>query len=105
MTIGFEHIEITVIVLLAACAAFSSLYGVFKIVKELKHPNEERDKKLHVMQEKIEAEEKRLDDLTDATRILLRAQLCVIDHILDGDNHLTSLESSRVEITEYLLKR
>lgn len=102
--LGFEDIELTFIVILAACSAIASLYGVFKIIKEIKKPNEERDHHLEEIDRKLENDKREIEHLKDMMKLNLKGQMYTLDHILH-DDHLDKLEDVRDEIEEFLIIR
>lgn len=100
--IGFEDIQTTFVVILAACAAFASLYGVFKTVKEIKKPSEARDERLDTLERDMKNTKARITQMELGNGLILKAQLCLIDSHLHGDNE-DRLSSMKLEIEDYLI--
>lgn len=119
--IGFSEIQAFIIVLLAGCSAAASLYGVFKMVKELKKPNEERDEHLKRLDRQLEdavsardadiieinrklaRDKQELIDLGRGQRIILKTEMVILEHMDTGNGH-TELKKMKSEINDYLLE-
>lgn len=100
--IGFEDIQTSFIVILAACAAFASLYGVFKTVKEIKKPSEVRDERLDTLERDVRNMKAKEKEMERGNALILKAQLCLIDAHLHGDNE-DRLSDMKLEIEDYLI--
>lgn len=102
VAIGFEDVQTTFIVILAACAAFASLYGVFKTIKEIKKPAEVRDKRIEDLELEVRNLKAEQEETKRANALILKAQLCLIDAHRHGDDE-ARLDELKVEIEEYLI--
>lgn len=98
----YDSLQITVTTILAICAAIIAIWNVYKIKKELDRPAEDRGKRLNEVESKLNNDDKRLKDLEEASRLNLKAQLAIIDHLTSG-NHTAQLIEVNQEITDYLL--
>ena len=116
----FNDIQTTFVVLLAFAAAISSFYAVYKILKELKKPNEDRDKHLEKIDREIEEiqsnheqdlieinkklakDKEELVNLGRGQRIMLKADLTIIEHAL-SDNDIEAMKKMKTEIQQYLI--
>ena len=98
----YDSLQITVTTIVAICAAVIAIWNVYKIKKELDRPAEDRIKRLSEVETKLDNDNKRLKNLEEATRLSLKAQLAIIDHLTSG-NHTAQLMEVNQEITDYLL--
>ena len=98
----YDSLQITVTTIVAICAAVIAIWNVYKIKKELDRPTEDRVKRLNDVEAKANNNDKRLKNLEEATRLSLKAQLAIIDHLTSG-NHTDQLIEVNKEITNYLL--
>lgn len=99
-----ENIEITFVVILAACSAFASLFGVYKIFKEMRQPQRERDRRLDEIECKLANDKKDLEEITECLTIMLECHLLTMDHILDG-NDVKAIGEMRKRLEKFLVER
>ena len=103
-TIGFgpEALWITVGVLIAMAAVALMVMNLIKVWREVRKPKVES-------QERLRSDSERINDLEDLTTkqekemtLLLRAQVAMLHHMVDGNN-TESLKENQRAIEEYLL--
>ena len=94
-----------IITLGGAGAIFVGLYRWFK------KPDINRDEKLKGHDEKLDNDNRRLNELEkkqaeteEALQILMKGMLALMTHSIDG-NHTEELEKARDDMHEYLIKR
>jgi hypothetical protein len=94
-----------IITLGGAGAIFVGLYRWFK------KPDINRDEKLKGHDEKLDNDNRRLNELEkkqveteEALQILMKGMLALMTHSIDG-NHTDELEKARDDMHEYLIKR
>lgn len=94
-----------IITLGGAGAIFVGLYRWFK------KPDMNRDEKLKGHDEKLDNDNRRLNELEkkqveteEALQILMKGMLALMTHSIDG-NHTEELEKARDDMHEYLIKR
>ena len=80
------------------CSFIGAVWGVWKIIKEIKKPND--DLKAIV---KLDADNRRLNNVEGSDRMLLRCMLVIINHDITG-NGIDKLKETRDELNEYLIK-
>ena len=86
------------------CGFALSIWGVIKIWKELKQPNEAKTKMLLAHEEKLEKIDERLKEIESAVRLNLQSSLVTINHDITG-NGIDQLKNARNEIQEYLINK
>lgn len=84
---------------------------IFKIHNYFKRPNTERDKalsdindKLKSHDEKLDNDNRRLKELEEGNKVLMKAMLALMTHSIDG-NHVEELRLARDEMQDYLIRR
>lgn len=94
-----------IITLGGAGAIFVGLYRWFK------KPDINRDEKIKGHDEKLDNDNRRLNELEkkqveteEALQILMKGMLALMTHSIDG-NHTDELEKARDDMHEYLIKR
>lgn len=102
--IEYSDVQTTVIVILAACALIGILWNTYKISKEARQPAEERIRRLEVLEEHDENDNKRLEQLDRESRLILKAQFVIIEHLMTS-NGTPQLQEVKDEIQTYLINR
>ena len=96
-----EDVGTAIGVLLFCCAAVMTLWGAWKVVREISKPSSERAKKLDKLEEQSKDNSTRIDELTQSVRLLLQSQISVIDHLTTGD-HVQQLEKMSERLRDYI---
>lgn len=93
---------------LALCGAIITVGGagaiVVKIINKSKKPDKDRDETMKRHQEMLDNDNKRLKELEDSNKVIMKSLLALMSHELDG-NHRTQLQEARDDLQEYLIKR
>lgn len=87
-----------VVTIAAAAAVF------YKIYQASKKPDTERDEAIKRHAELLNNDNRRLRELEDSNKIILKSLLAIMSHELDG-NHTDELEKRQAEIKEFLIDR
>ena len=98
------NFTITSAQILAFCAFVTALWGVWKIVKELKKPNDDLKNKVAQHDLLLDNDNKRLKDIEDSNRMILQCLLVIINHDITG-NGIEKMKSARDELQEYLINK
>lgn len=93
---------------IALCGAIITVGGagaiVVKIINKSKKPDKDRDETMKRHQEMLDNDNKRLKELEDSNKVIMKSLLALMSHELDG-NHRTQLQEARDDLQEYLIKR
>lgn len=98
------NFTITSAQILAFCAFVTALWGVWKIVKELKKPNDDLKNKVAQHDLLLDNDNKRLKDIEESNRMILQCLLVIINHDITG-NGIEKMKSARDELQEYLINK
>lgn len=90
--------------ILAFCALITSLWGVWKIVKEWKKPNDDLKHKVEKHEEVLDADNRRLKDIEDSNKMMLQCLLAIINHSITG-NGIDKMKQTRDELQEFLIQK
>lgn len=82
----------------------TSVWAVWKIVKEIKKPNDDLRADVHRHSELLEKDDKRLDNIEASNKMLLQCMLVIINHDITG-NGIEKMKIARDELQEYLINR
>ena len=90
--------------ILAFCGLITALWGVWKIVKELRKPNEDLKKKVEKHDNLLDTDNRRLKEIEDSNKMTLQCLLVIINHSITG-NGVDKLKQTRDELQEFLIKK
>ena len=86
------------------CTFLAALWGVWKIVKEVKKPNEDLKKIVTKHSELLDSDNRRLKKSEEANRKILQCLLVIINHEITG-NGIEKMKETRNELQEYLINK
>lgn len=98
------NFTITSAQILALCALITALWGVWKIVKELKKPNEDLKNTVAKHDLLLDNDNKRLKEIEDSNKMILQCLLVIINHDITG-NGIDKMKDARDELQNYLITR
>ena len=99
-----EQIRDFIIVLLAVLAFIILLANAIKALKDWRKPHDDREAWRRDVDEKLNRDNKRLNDLEEGNRVICRGILAMLSHEING-NSTDKLIASQQEITNYLIDR
>lgn len=85
------------------CSFVAGLWGLWKIVKELRKPNEDLKKIVQKHENTLNSDNQRLKEVEDSNQMILKCLLVIINHDITG-NGIEKMKSARDELQEYLIK-
>lgn len=98
------NFTITSAQILAFCAFLTTLWGVWKIVKEIKKPNDDLKNTVARHDKLLDNDDKRLKEIENSNRMILQCLLVIINHDITG-NGIEKMKTARDELQEYLINR
>lgn len=90
--------------ILAFCAFVTALWGVWKIVKEIKKPNDALKNTVAQHDKLLDNDNKRLKEIENSNHMILQCLLVIINHDITG-NGIEKMKTARDELQEYLINR
>ena len=90
--------------ILAFCALITGLWGVWKIVKEIKKPNEDLRGKVKDHDKLLDNDNKRLKTIEESNKMILQCLLVIINHDITG-NGIERMKEAREELQEFLINK
>lgn len=103
-SITLVQIRDTVIVLLALMAFLVLLGNTVKTIKGWKQPHDDMETWRRDVNEKLDKDNKRLNELEEGNKVICRGILAMLSHEING-NSSDKLIASQQEITNYLIDR
>lgn len=86
------------------CTLVTALWGIWKIVKEIKKPNEDLKKTVEKHEQLLTNDDTRLEDIENSNKMMLQCLLVMINHNITG-NGIDKLKETRDELQEFLIKK
>ena len=86
------------------CSLVAGLYGVWKIVKELKKPNDDMKAEVQRHSELLDNDNKRLKEVEDSNKMILQCLLVIINHDITSNGY-EELDKARDELQEFLINK
>lgn len=90
--------------LIGVCTLVTSIWAVFKIVKEINKPNEELKVLVDKHSEMLDNDNKRLNKTDEDMKMILRSLYAILEHETTG-NHVHDMEKTKEELNDYLIHR
>lgn len=97
-------ITITTEQILWLCGLITALWGVWKIVKELKKPNDNLRLTVDKHEKLLNSDDKRLRSIEDSNKMILQSLLVIINHDITG-NGIEKMKEAREELQEFLINK
>lgn len=89
---------------LGVCGLIASLWGVWKIAKELNKPSSDLKKKVEKHDRILDEDNERLKDVEQSTKMILQCLLVIINHDITG-NGVEKMKVCRDELQDYLINK
>lgn len=86
------------------CSFVAGLWGLWKIVKEARKPNDDLKAKVEKHDRLLDKDNKRLEVVEASNRMILQSLLVIINHEITG-NGVEKMKTVRDSLEEYLIKR
>ena len=90
--------------ILALCALVTALWGVWKIIKEVKKPNANLKETVAKHDMLLDNDNKRLKAIEDSNKMILQSLLVIINHDITG-NGVEKMKEAREEFQEFLINK
>ena len=103
-SVTLEQIRDTVIVILAVMTFLVLLGNVIKTIKGWKQPHDDMAEWRWDVDDKLNSDNGRLNDLEEGNKVICRGILAMLSHEINGNSN-DKLIASQQEITNYLINR
>ena len=90
--------------ILGFCALLTAIWGAWKIVKEMKKPNDDLKEKVSEHDILLDNDDKRLVSIEESNKMTLQCLLVIINHEITG-NGIEKMKAARDELQEYLINK
>ena len=86
------------------CALVTSLWGLWKIVKEWKKPSDDLKSTVEKHDALLDNDNRRLKDIEDSNQMILKCLLVIINHSITG-NGIEKMKDIREELQDFLINK
>lgn len=86
------------------CGLVATLWGFWKIIKEIKKPSDDLKIKVERHERLLNNDDERLKEVEASNKMILQSLLVLINHDITG-NGIDSLKKTRDELNEYLVNK
>lgn len=86
------------------CSFIAALWGLWKIVKEVRKPNNDLKAKVVKHDHFLDNDNRRLKEYEESNRMILQCLLVIINHEITG-NGIENLKHARDDLQEYLINK
>ena len=86
------------------CALITAIWGVWKIVKELKKPSDDLKEVVAKHDKLLTNDNNRLRDIEESNKMMLQCLLVIINHDITG-NGIERMKEARDELQEFLINK
>lgn len=90
--------------ILAFCGLVTALYGIWKIVKEIKKPGDDLKEIVEKHSQRLDKDNRRLEEVEESNQMILKCLYAILNHEITGNN-VDKLTARRDELQEYLIDR
>lgn len=90
--------------ILYLCGFIAAVWGVWKIIKEVRKPNEDFKTLVKEHEEKIKEDENRLKEYEDTNQMVLKCLLAIINHEITG-NGVDRMKKLRDDLNDFLIDK
>ena len=90
--------------LLFLCGAIATVWGVYKIIKEIKKPNDELKATVRKHEEYLEKDKAEIEEIKEGNRVICKSIMTMINHELSG-NDVSNMKKMRDELQNYLIDK
>lgn len=86
------------------CSFIAAVWGIWKIVKEIRKPNDNLKAEVSKHTQLLDNDNKRLKEYEESNRMILQCLLVIINHEITG-NGIENLKHARDDLQEYLINK
>lgn len=99
-----DQLNISISDIMYFCGIIAAIWGVVKIIKEIKKPSDDLKTKVEEHEEKLTRDNKRLEDIEEYNKVICKSLLALIDHEITG-NGIDKLKVTKTELQNFLIER
>lgn len=86
------------------CSFIAALWGVWKIVKEIKKPNDDLKETVAKHDQLLRSDDERLAEIEKSNKMILQCLLVIINHNITG-NGIEKMKETRDTLQSFLISK
>lgn len=86
------------------CTLVAGLWGLWKIIKEVRKPNQDLKDVVAKHERLLANDDQRMKEFEDSNRMILQCLLVIINHDITG-NGIDRMKEARDELQDYLINK
>lgn len=98
------NFAITLNDLLYACGAIATVWGVWKVVKEVKKPGNDLKETVRKHEECLKRDKAEIEEIKEGNKVICKSIMTMINHELSG-NDINNMKKMRDELQNYLIDK
>lgn len=99
-----SQLSISISDIISFCGIIAAIWGVVKIIKEIKKPSNDLKIQVEEHEKKLTKDNKRLEDIEEYNKAICKSLLALIDHEITG-NGIDKLKVTKTELQNFLIDR
>ncbi len=84
------------------CSLIAGVWGIYKIIKELRKPSDDLREKVEKHDRLLDNDNKRIHKIEESNQLILRCMLDLINHEITG-NGIEKMKQTRDDLQEFLI--
>lgn len=99
-----DQLSISISDIMHFCGIIAAIWGVVKIIKEIKKPSNDLKIQVEKHEKKLIKDDKRLEEIEEYNKAICKSLLALIDHEITG-NGIDKLKVTKTELQNFLIER
>ena len=99
-----ENFAITLKDFLYLCGVIATVWGAFKVIKEIKKPGNDLKETVRKHEELLEKDRSEIDEIKEGNKVICKSIMTMINHELSG-NDISNMRKMRDELNQYLIDK
>lgn len=99
-----EGFTITSAQIIWFCSFAAGLWGLWKIVKEIRKPSEDLKSEVSTHEKLLDNDNRRIKEIEESNQMILKCLLVIINHDITG-NGIDKMKAARDELQDFLINR
>ena len=86
------------------CGIIATVWGVYKIIKEVKKPGNDLKETVKKHEEYLKKDRNEIEEIKEGNKVICKSIMTMINHELSG-NDVSNMRKMRDELQEYLIDK
>lgn len=86
------------------CGIIATVWGAYKIIKEVKKPSDDLKETVKKHEEYLKKDRNEIEEIKEGNKVICKSIMTMINHELSG-NDISNMRKMRDELNEYLIDK